>query len=181
MKKCPFCAEEIQGEALVCKHCGKNLVEQPKVKQKRKTTPVAMGCAVLMLLFIGFCVYSMNQETTTPSTTQQPAQPPVPQQPKLALLSASGYETEGGGFFVVEGQVKNVSDEPLENVAVVATWFTQDDTFITSDDAIIDYNPILPGQTSPFKTMSRSNPAMSKYTLDFKELFGGTIAFEDQR
>jgi hypothetical protein len=77
--------------------------------------------------------------------------------------------------------VRNISDQPLRNVTAVATWMDNNGQFITSDNALIDYNPILPDQTSPFKTMSTTNPAMQRYRVEFKELMGGPIEMEDQR
>jgi hypothetical protein len=101
--------------------------------------------------------------------------------PQLALLSTRGYETEGGGYYVVEGQVQNVSTKSLDSIEAVSTWYAADGTLITSDSALIEYNPILPGQTSPFKTMSTANPKMSKYAVEFKAMFGSTIQTEDRR
>ena len=81
------------------------------------------------------------------------------------------------GFVIVEGEVTNRSNQRLKNVEVVVSYYTEDDKFITSSNAIVEYNPILPGQTTPFKAYATYNPRMKSARLAFKHLLGGTIGY----
>ena len=93
----------------------------------------------------------------------------------LELIAWSWSDAPGREFVEVSGWVKNISGRKLSDVEVVASFFGKKGDFIACKSALIEFNPILPDQTSPFRMLATNNPAMETAKLEFKFLTGGTI------
>ena len=94
----------------------------------------------------------------------------------LELITWSWGTTSTGNYVEAKGQVRNISGKTLKNVTAVVSFYDKNGNFITSDNALIDFNPILSGQTSPFSVSEQYNPAMHSANIQFKFLMGGTIS-----
>lgn len=80
-----------------------------------------------------------------------------PLSPQLELLGHRGRPHGIGIHYLVQGQVRNISDLTLEWVQAVVTLYDKEDKFLSWGSRYLEFTTLRPGEVSPF-TVPWINP-----------------------
>ncbi|MGX5805920.1 hypothetical protein ACWGS9_32605 [Bradyrhizobium sp. Arg314] len=92
-------------------------------------------------------------------------------------IDGSRCETEYG-FIKITGRMTNKTSRAIENLMAVGMFSSNGDYF-KSATAMVEYQPLLPGQTDPYTVMTTANPAITNCLTTFKTMFGGEVSSAD--
>lgn len=181
---CPRCSASNQTNAQFCSGCGIAFAVVPLKTKPNSIKPLfwLLGLLGLAVLIGGIGSVNENKngragftQTSAANDTQSDYKSPA-----LRLLSSSGERTSDS-FLTVQGEVQNNSTEKLDTIWAVVSLYDTSDQFISSEDSVIEYTPLMPNQKSPFSVIIRHNPLMKTYKIGFKTTFGGELDYIDAR
>lgn len=162
--KCKECHKEVSSKAKHCPNCGAKVRKGP-----------SSGIILLVAIIIGIAVSSNNTIPSTGHHTTSTQIDTVLLESESELRLISFRCTKEDGYFSIDGQVKNISSEKIDNVTAIGIFATRSGDVVKTDSTLIEYDTILPDQTSPFRVITKDNPLMEKCRVEFKRMFGDKI------
>lgn len=174
--ECKTCGKEVSKTAKTCPYCG----------EKNPAPSKNIGClstivAVIVVLWAIGKFSGLDNRPSTSSTVSAPSihPPSRPSAPPLEVLSFNCVKEHG--YVFVRGEVKNISTKKLKNVMAVGEFRSASGNLIKTEDALIEYNPIMPGQASPYEAGGTDNPLITNCNLSFKHIFGQPISYKSKK
>lgn len=139
--------------------------------------------AILLLIILAVAYGVITTPTRTGDSSSSILAGGANAAPKdiFALVSSSCDRVGTGRFIECSGALRNISGAVQRNVQIVIQWVDSAGTTQSSDSALIEFNPILVDQESPWKVIATYNPAFTKYKISIAQLGGGTFRYRDDR
>jgi hypothetical protein len=152
-------------------------------RQRAQTLGVAGGFAivlsVLIVAFAGLLIQShswwFDREVSNTGQRSNPAAAPV-----LSLQSTRAYQDDSKSLWLVDGQIKNLSSEPLAHIEAVSTWLDRDGLIVATDRSLVDVDRMMPGQVAAFRLITRTRPGFSRFEVQFRSEAGMELAMTDE-
>lgn len=94
----------------------------------------------------------------------------------LIIEDSSWYRERYGSYVTAEGRVTNNTAVTINYAKVLIEYYTDNLTFVTSDWSYLELTALLPGQSTPYKIMTRENPAMARASVRFIDRSGSELA-----
>lgn len=104
---------------------------------------------------------------------EPPVGPPPDGEPALELIEHR--ERSVGDYIVVEGVVKNLTRGDLGSVVAKVIGEGEDGGILTSEESLVDWNPLRGGARSSFKVVVRSGGKVLRTRLVFRSLLGESL------
>lgn len=133
MIKCRECGKDVSSQAASCPHCGIAYPAGQPVIPEDGPTPagshhVAIGCAAVVLLGLGTCVYMMRTTPTAEDMAREEFQPRAIQQPTRLWVTSEAMDQ--GTSLVQEGVAER---DPARLRSLIACTVRAGDTVQTQN------------------------------------------------
>jgi hypothetical protein len=166
-----YCADAI---ATTRKDTGAKTVQLASLTSRDKANKLAQAVGGS----IGEPTYpDAASSSTLPDPTEDSSPSSVTSNPPASLaLNVFRWKANEYGYVDVEGQLTNTSDRSIRSLQGLIEFYDADGQFITSQFVPITITPLMPGQTSPFKSVAKYNPQMHLAKMRFKT-YEGEISY----
>lgn len=209
-KRCPFCRESIDRDAIRCPRCQSVLndpvssaVSSGQLEQESESTygdtarggrerssavtrtlPAVVGVAfaiIAVYIVVSLINAGMQASRTVVALESRSAEARASGAvAALRLLSADCESSDTTILVRCTGAVRNTGAAPLRDVRVVVTWYSDTGVPQSSDSGFLDFDPVPPGQTSTWKVLGRLRD-QTKWSVGFATARGERIAHVDDR